>query len=471
MIVSLAVLLLLAVLFFKRKKDAEPALRAAGKKRRVPVVIGSTGLTLWTIADNVISRFKRGGEVRKKLLRSDEEILVERANVYGFVYVILVTGALAGFVTGVIGRGNENVTEITRPGFGEETVVNLVAALDGKEEVVQVVVSGREPAESEMEAVLDRAFQENQAEWLGNNASFDAVKTSLKFSTEDDKGIQYRFESEDPELLTDFGTVLAEDVPAEGTPVRVKVTLSYGTAEKTYELNVRLMPEVSEERSVLAVALEEAEKAGRTEAVVRLPEAVGESPVSFSVKALSPAGILALFFLAAVIIAYIPASREKAELKKREDALAFSYAVAVSGLTAYIGAGMSIRSAWLRITDNYRREVKETGRHREYVYEEMLLSANELNSGVPEEEVYVRFGRRLGQHRYLKLGNLLAQNVRQGIAGLRKTLEGESREAMEERKQMALRKGEEAGTKMLAPMMILLGIVLMVLVVPAFMML
>ena len=94
-----------------------------------------------------------------------------------------------------------------------------------------------------------------------------------------------------------------------------------------------------------------------------------------------------------------------------------------------------------------------------------------INGGVPEEEVYVNFGRRIGQHRYVRFANLLAQNMKQGISGLSGTLEGEMREALEERKRIALKKGEEAGTKLLAPMMMLLGIVILVLIVPVFMML
>lgn len=41
--------------------------------------------------------------------------------------------------------------------------------------------------------------------------------------------------------------------------------------------------------------------------------------------------------------------------------------------------------------------------------------------------------------------------------------------ALEERKNMALRLGEEAGTKLLIPMFLMLGIVIVVLIVPAFM--
>ena len=69
----------------------------------------------------------------------------------------------------------------------------------------------------------------------------------------------------------------------------------------------------------------------------------------------------------------------------------------------------------------------------------------------------------------MKLGNLLEQNLKQGTSGLNQKLEEEMIHALEERKNMALRLGEEAGTKLLIPMFLMLGIVIVVLIVPAFM--
>ena len=48
-------------------------------------------------------------------------------------------------------------------------------------------------------------------------------------------------------------------------------------------------------------------------------------------------------------------------------------------------------------------------------------------------------------------------------------LENEAVEALERRKERALQLGEKAGTKMLFPMMLMLGIVMAIIMVPAFM--
>ena len=51
---------------------------------------------------------------------------------------------------------------------------------------------------------------------------------------------------------------------------------------------------------------------------------------------------------------------------------------------------------------------------------------------------------------------------------LRSKLYEESQSVFEERKKLARRKGEELGTKLLLPMMLLLGVVMVIIMAPAF---
>jgi hypothetical protein len=58
--------------------------------------------------------------------------------------------------------------------------------------------------------------------------------------------------------------------------------------------------------------------------------------------------------------------------------------------------------------------------------------------------------------------------VRKGTRGLVQLLEEEVSDAFEERKNLAKKSGEEAGTKMLFPMMMMFGIIIVIIMVPAF---
>ena len=141
------------------------------------------------------------------------------------------------------------------------------------------------------------------------------------------------------------------------------------------------------------------------------------------------------------------------------------YPSVVSKLNLLIGAGMAPRMAWKKMITDYEKRKKQI----RYAYEEMIITKNSIESGYPENRAYGEFGRRCGIHCYLKLGNLLEQNLKQGTSGLKQKMEEEMIHALEERKNMALRLGEEAGTKLLIPMFLMLGIVIVVLIVPAFM--
>ena len=99
----------------------------------------------------------------------------------------------------------------------------------------------------------------------------------------------------------------------------------------------------------------------------------------------------------------------------------------------------------------------------------MTTSWYQLKSGISEARVYKEFGRRCKLKQYMKLASLIDQNRKSGVAGLKQLLEVESVEAWEERKNSAKRLGEEASTRLLMPLFIMLGIVMIMIMLPAFM--
>ena len=67
----------------------------------------------------------------------------------------------------------------------------------------------------------------------------------------------------------------------------------------------------------------------------------------------------------------------------------------------------------------------------------------------------------------MKLSGLLEQNRKNGSKNLRETLRLEMAEAFEQRKHQARRMGEKAGTKLLVPLFLLLGVVMVMIMIPA----
>ena len=102
------------------------------------------------------------------------------------------------------------------------------------------------------------------------------------------------------------------------------------------------------------------------------------------------------------------------------------------------------------------------------MYEEMKTTLCEMQGGVSEAAACERFGTRCGVPSYMKFGAMLSQNLRKGGRGISELLKIEAIQAFETRKSTAKRKGEEAGTKLMMPMLGMLAVVLIMVIVPAF---
>lgn len=97
----------------------------------------------------------------------------------------------------------------------------------------------------------------------------------------------------------------------------------------------------------------------------------------------------------------------------------------------------------------------------------MLITQREIENGKGEIKAYESFARRCELQKYRKLSSYLVQNLKKGNKGLCELLEREAAETFSERKNMAQQLGEELGTKLLFPMLLMLGIVILIVMVPA----
>ena len=127
---------------------------------------------------------------------------------------------------------------------------------------------------------------------------------------------------------------------------------------------------------------------------------------------------------------------------------------------------MTVKRAFRKVVEEYERQKKMTGVR--CAYEEMQKTCREMESGHTEAESYENFGRRCKVQAYVRFGALLSQNLRKGTRGLTELLKMEAIQAFEDRKARARRLGEEAGTKLLLPMFLMLTVVLVIVIVPAF---
>ena len=108
----------------------------------------------------------------------------------------------------------------------------------------------------------------------------------------------------------------------------------------------------------------------------------------------------------------------KARRRKKKQMIE-DYPEVISKLTLYLGAGMTVKKAWRKITEGYMKE-KEDENER-YVYEEMRQTCHEMDSGVTEAEGYENFGRRCDLQIYIRLGSTIVTKFKKRNEGIIRT--------------------------------------------------
>ena len=205
-------------------------------------------------------------------------------------------------------------------------------------------------------------------------------------------------------------------------------------------------------------------KEEKDDKVWRLPSRVSGEAVTWH-RPLSRIGPAVLLLAFAMALVWILGKRQR----KRQEWMTTDYPKIRKKFVLLLNAGMNTRKAFGKAARDYRRQKEAAGEtfSERAAYEEISQTYLEMEQGVPEAEAYERMGRRCGLSVYKTFATLLVQNLRKGNREILDMLERESQEAFENRKRRAKILGEQAGTKLLAPMMLMLVIVFVILLYPA----
>ena len=150
----------------------------------------------------------------------------------------------------------------------------------------------------------------------------------------------------------------------------------------------------------------------------------------------------------------------------RREKMKGNYPVVLNKLTLYLGAGMTIRGAFQKIALDYHK--RRNGENELPLYEEMLYACNQLQAGISESRAYEMWAARTGLQDCARLSAMLVQNLKKGNAALLSRLKEEGDKALQEELNLRRKKGEEAGTRLLVPMIMMMAIVMVLVMVPAF---
>ena len=160
--------------------------------------------------------------------------------------------------------------------------------------------------------------------------------------------------------------------------------------------------------------------------------------------------------------------REKKELiKKRKETFEYGYPDLINKLCVLLGAGMTMRQAWICIARQYQEKKRKGIQEENLLYETIVQMIHRLSDGETEREAYEKFAAEIDLPVYRRLMRSLIVNLEKGTAGICAYLENEEKQAYEIRILNAKKLGEEASTKMLIPLMLQMLVVMAVVLAPA----
>ena len=378
------------------------------------------------------------------------------------------------FVMERVDMGNAGVVTRNTYGSGSRTEEYEVTVEDELEkEPVKVEVQEQKYTHAEIQKLFREITDKLDQVVLGENESFDRVEKDLHLVGElpgYPMRIEWQLSSYD--VLNTEGEILYDNVKEEGSLVELRGTISYEGEKTIYVRNAMVYPLTRAGADKLLYEIQEeikkVQEKTREDETFSLPEEDSGRTLTWSQKKESKwYYVLLLGVGLSAVLLYREREQVRQKEQKRKEALLREYPGMISKFTMLLGTGTTVKGAWEKIVQNYEKQKKQSG--LQSVYEEMKMTLHEMQGGVPEAEAYERFGKRCGNTTYLKFGTLLSQNLRKGSKGVSEILRMEASQAFENRKSTARRLGEEAGTKLLMPMIGMLAVVFLMVMVPAFM--
>ncbi len=393
--------------------------------------------------------------------------------------ILFYAGVILGFGVCVVNTGdgeirNNSYVDRNSHGEGGKQIDVEVKSKDGRyESTIRLNIDEVKFTESEINQLYEKAVNELEIMLWGTDGGNHEVCESLKLpDVLDGYPFKLEWESNNYFLIDHQGQIQTQDIDGNGEKVTMTCHFVYEEWHRDYDTTIIVFPkeltdeQIWEER--LHETVKQTEQEQKYDDKYVLPRVIARNEVLWNeVEQDYSMAVFVLMFLAACVVYIMQDKDLHKKLKQRNEDMLTEYPVLINRLTLYMGAGMTIKGAWNKIAKDYA-VAKQNTKLRKYTYEEMLFTCYEMQCGISEFNAYERFGKRCGIQLYTRMVGLLCQSMKKGNTALLNDLQKEADDAQELRRNMARKKGEEAGTRLLVPMMMMLGIVMVLIMVPAF---
>jgi pilus assembly protein TadC len=409
-----------------------------------------------------------------------------KAEKISIAYILITVALFFSIISGIMAVNNKEVDYLEKSAFGEGTktydyTYEISIGDDILQEAIHIIVPEEKGTAEEGIQLLEAVAAKLPGLILGDNESLSNVEFPLELIERyEDTPIEIDWESQNKDILLSNGEIRAANLMETANPVSLKATLSYYDQSYQETYDVVIYPKVlnNEEKieriqTEINTLMSTEQLEIRDEKKIQLPEEIiGIIDSSYSIEWMTNSERMnPIFFLAiSILITILIVILKDYELKKRGEVrnskILQQFPEVVNKMTLLINAGMTVSRAFTKICSDYI-EYKNSGGATLALYEEMVVTIEDMQKGISEANAYEAFGKRCKLPEILRFTSVIIQNLKKGNDLLVMALRQQSKEAWRLREDLARKKGEKASTKLVLPMGIMLVAIIVIILVPA----
>lgn len=354
-------------------------------------------------------------------------------------------------------------------------------------------INSKRISKDEADEYFYNLFYSILPEILNKNDDFLNIKTNLNLKSNYKNGIKanWRFTLKDnsrekllkySNLIDGYGNVnnknFNDNEEVEGA-LNVHFSIDVADDEKPYKsdnysIDVKVVKrdETKEERLIREIKnnIDYQNKNNLDEDIVVLPNTINNEQIKYNEKFdFSFIYILILGLSVSIILEVRDKDIVKKQQEKDKRDITIDFPQIITKLLIYINAGVTISNAFIIISDNYDNKLRLGQVEKRKSYEEIKLFKKKISGGENEEEALYEIARNLNDSDWTRFFNILIQNIKNGTKDIKNILEVEAYDALYKMKANAERLAEEASTKLILPLMMMLMIIFAIIMIPAFM--
>lgn len=391
-------------------------------------------------------------------------------------FLLLVTGFID------IAEIRQNPMQIKRAASNREkksydydlTIEGLV-----KNHPYKLEIEPKEYTTEEIDSLFAKVKEDIDKEFLGNNEDPNHISENLFLRDEYlDGQVSVEWTSNPYGVILSHGEIdpyrlqkYLDRANTEGLTVKLQgiMTISSMKNEKLdYEKELVLYQKFDDLESAM-IQIEEQVEEQRSNDLVTLPQEVGEKKITWNRKRNHYTIKVVLFLLVIGILLRLRKREvQREERKEREKLMLIDYPDILGKFTVFVGTGMTISQALNKIVElNQIKEKKKRKSINRPAYEELKYTMYQIAEGESERSAYQKFADRVALADYRRFVRILLQQKEKGGSAFLSDLTYEMESAYRSRRTYTKKLAEEAGSKLLLPMMLLFMVVLAVVIAPA----